>query len=131
MNSKLLRVGVINLIIAILVLGAFMVPRGLAEEKSPFEDMSFELAALFRSYRATITKDKARNGLSVAYHAPCSLQHGQAIRIPPVSLLGDAGFEVVVPRDSHMCCGSAGSYSLLEPDLAIKLRDAKAAALRV
>jgi glycolate oxidase iron-sulfur subunit len=65
--------------------------------------------------------------LAVAYHAPCSLQHGQAIKAQPVELLTQAGFEVRLVPEGHLCCGSAGVYSILEPDLAGRLRQRKAA----
>ncbi|MCC5975552.1 MAG: glycolate oxidase subunit GlcF [Rubellimicrobium sp.] len=64
-------------------------------------------------------------GLRVAYHAACSLQHGQKITAPPKALLRGAGFEVVEPRDSHLCCGSAGTYNLLQPEISGKLRARK------
>jgi glycolate oxidase iron-sulfur subunit len=59
--------------------------------------------------------------LRVAYHPACSLQHGQQVRSQPKKLLADAGFEVVEPRDAHICCGSAGTYNLLQPEIAGKL----------
>ena len=68
--------------------------------------------------------------LRVAYHPPCSMQHGQRLRDLPVQLLREAGFEVHLPQDAHLCCGSAGTYSLLQPDIADALRDRKLAALR-
>ncbi|QTL02728.1 glycolate oxidase subunit GlcF [Aquabacter sp. L1I39] len=64
-------------------------------------------------------------GLKVAYHAACSLQHGQKIKGPPVALLKAAGFTVVEPFESHLCCGSAGTYNMLQSDLAARLRDRK------
>lgn len=64
-------------------------------------------------------------GLKVAYHAACSLQHGQKIKGPPVALLKAAGFTVVEPFESHLCCGSAGTYNMLQSDLATRLRDRK------
>jgi len=67
--------------------------------------------------------------LRVAYHPPCSLQHGQRLRDLPVRLLREAGFEVQLPQDAHLCCGSAGTYSLLQPDIADALRERKLAAL--
>jgi len=66
-------------------------------------------------------------GLSVAYHAPCSLQHGQGIRDAPAALLAQAGFEVRAIAEGHLCCGSAGVYNILQPDLAGRLRERKAA----
>ena len=71
----------------------------------------------------------APTGLRVAYHAACSLQHGQRIKDQPKALLRAAGFEVVEPRDSHLCCGSAGTYNLIQPEISGKLRDRKVATL--
>ena len=68
-------------------------------------------------------------GLRVAYHAACSLQHGQQIRSEPKALLRRAGFQVVEPRDAHLCCGSAGTYNLLQPALSAELRRRKLARL--
>ena len=68
-------------------------------------------------------------GLVVAYHAPCSLQHGQQIKTAPKALLAQAGFEVREPAEGHLCCGSAGVYNILQPELATRLRDRKAANL--
>jgi glycolate oxidase iron-sulfur subunit len=67
--------------------------------------------------------------LRVAYHAACSLQHGQQVRAQPKALLAAAGFEVVEPRDAHLCCGSAGTYNLLQPAIAGALQARKVAAL--
>jgi len=64
-------------------------------------------------------------GLRVAYHAACSLQHGQKITGPPKALLKAAGFEVVEPRDAHLCCGSAGTYNLMQPAIADQLKARK------
>ena len=68
--------------------------------------------------------------LLVAYHDACSLQHGQQIRTQPRALLDEAGFRVVDIPDSHLCCGSAGTYNLLEPDAAGQLGVLKAEAVR-
>jgi glycolate oxidase iron-sulfur subunit len=65
--------------------------------------------------------------LAVAYHAPCSLQHGQKIAAGPADLLAQAGFEVRPIAEGHLCCGSAGVYNILQPALAKRLRDRKAA----
>jgi glycolate oxidase iron-sulfur subunit len=61
----------------------------------------------------------------VAYHPPCTLQHGQQIRGKVEGVLRAAGIDVVLCADSHLCCGSAGSYSLLQPELSLQLRDRK------
>ena len=66
-------------------------------------------------------------GLAVAYHAACSLQHGQKITDLPVRLLAQAGFEVRAVPEGHLCCGSAGVYNILESEIAARLRDRKAA----
>ena len=65
--------------------------------------------------------------LAVAYHAACSLQHGQQIKSAPARLLAEAGFEVRPVAEGHLCCGSAGVYNILQPELATQLRDRKAA----
>ena len=63
--------------------------------------------------------------IRVAYHAACSLQHGQKIKTHPKALLKGAGFEVVEPADSHLCCGSAGTYNLLQPEISGQLKARK------
>ncbi|MDR6773275.1 glycolate oxidase subunit GlcF [Azospirillum sp. BE72] len=64
-------------------------------------------------------------GQVIAYHAACSLQHGQKVKAPPVALLSKAGFLVRGVPEAHLCCGSAGTYNLLQPELATQLRDRK------
>lgn len=68
-------------------------------------------------------------GIRVAYHAACSLQHGQQIKTLPKDLLKRAGFAVVEPQDSHLCCGSAGTYNLLQPEISGQLKARKVATL--
>ena len=68
-------------------------------------------------------------GLVVAYHAACSLQHGQKITRDPKEMLSKSGFVVKDVPDGHLCCGSAGTYNLLQPQLARALRDRKIAAI--
>ncbi|NOD65505.1 MULTISPECIES: glycolate oxidase subunit GlcF [unclassified Ruegeria] len=63
--------------------------------------------------------------LTVAYHAACSLQHGQKIKTYPKDLLKRAGFKVVEPADSHLCCGSAGTYNLMQPEISGQLKQRK------
>ena len=71
---------------------------------------------------------RVKAGLTVAYHAACSLQHGQQIKTVPKTLLTRAGFAVREAReeDSRLCCGSAGTYNMLQPEISIRLRDRKA-----
>jgi glycolate oxidase iron-sulfur subunit len=69
-------------------------------------------------------------GLTVAYHAACGLQHGQKITDEPKLLLAKAGLRVVLPAEAHLCCGSAGSYNMLQPEIAEALRDRKLGHLR-
>ena len=64
----------------------------------------------------------AAKGLRVAYHAACSLQHGQQVQTAPKDLLKRVGFDVVEPADSHLCCGSAGTYNLLQPEISAQLK---------
>lgn len=86
------------------------------------------LARDISEYLATIGLPSAPpNGLRVAYHCPCSLQHGQRITRPPKALLAQAGFTVVDVPEGHLCCGSAGTYNMLQPEFARALARRKAA----
>ena len=72
-----------------------------------------------------VSADRAE-ALNVTYHSACSLQHGQKVTAAPKSLLAAAGFTVAEPREGHLCCGSAGTYNMLQPEIATRLRDRKA-----
>jgi glycolate oxidase iron-sulfur subunit len=63
----------------------------------------------------------------VAYHSACSMQHGQKLDALPRRLLQEAGFELREIAEGHLCCGSAGSYNILQPAIATQLRDRKLA----
>jgi len=65
--------------------------------------------------------------LVVAYHSACSMQHGKGIRTEPKALLKTAGFTVKDVPEGHICCGSAGTYNILQPEIANRLRDRKVA----
>ncbi|WP_171133577.1 MULTISPECIES: glycolate oxidase subunit GlcF [unclassified Ruegeria] len=69
--------------------------------------------------------DGAQKDMVVAYHAACSLQHGQKIKTYPKDLLKKAGFTVLEPTDSHLCCGSAGTYNLMQPEISANLKQRK------
>ena len=70
---------------------------------------------------------EAHGGLKLAYHSACSMQHGQKIRTEPQKLLRRAGFSVMEVPEGHLCCGSAGTYNILQPEIATRLRDRKVA----
>jgi glycolate oxidase iron-sulfur subunit len=72
---------------------------------------------------------KGESGLTVAYHGACSLQHGQQVRDEPVRLLKAAGFTVRTPANAHLCCGSAGTYNILQPEIAGQLGARKSESL--
>ncbi|KQQ91878.1 glycolate oxidase subunit GlcF [Massilia sp. Leaf139] len=93
-----------------------MLTRDLSEILPAFEE---QLAARLRG---KITE-------RVAFHPPCTLQHGQQIRGKVEGVLRAAGVDVVLCADSHLCCGSAGTYSVLHPQIAHELRDRKLATL--
>ena len=69
-------------------------------------------------------------GHKVVFHSPCSLQHAQQLNNIVETMLASLGFELIPVADSHLCCGSAGTYSILQPALASRLRDAKLHALQ-
>ena len=85
------------------------------------------LARDVTEYLATIElpEPTVRPGLAVAYHSACSMQHGQKITRQPKELLAKAGFSVKEPREGHLCCGSAGTYNIMQPEIATELRDRK------
>jgi glycolate oxidase iron-sulfur subunit len=72
---------------------------------------------------------RAAPGLTVAYHAACSLQHGQKVTDAPKRLLTNAGYRVRTPAEAHLCCGSAGTYNILQSEIASELGTRKAAHL--
>jgi len=92
-----------------------------------------EVAAMARDVSEVLEmlkpQGQAPEPLRVAYHAACSLQHGQQIKTLPKDLLKRAGFEVVEPADSHLCCGSAGTYNLMQPEISAELKRRKVATL--
>jgi glycolate oxidase iron-sulfur subunit len=78
-------------------------------------------------FLATLDLPASDKRLRLAYHSACSMQHGQKIKVQPLQLLRRAGFEVMEVPEGHLCCGSAGTYNILQPDIAGKLRDRKVA----
>ena len=96
-----------------------------------YADKAARVAALARDITEyltalTLVPEKAR-GVVVAYHSACSLQHGQKVTREPKELLCKFGFVVKDVAEGHLCCGSAGTYNILQPDIAKRLRDRKIA----
>ena len=94
----------------------------LAQKAKHVSDIAMDISELLMQLDLPEGPDK---NLTVAYHAACSLQHGQQIKTYPKDLLKRAGFTVVEPADSHLCCGSAGTYNLMQPEISQKLKTRK------
>ncbi len=104
----------------------------MLREDPAYAAKAARIAALARDVSEIMTELGMRPaattpGLAVAYHSACSLGHGQGIDAAPRALLADAGFEVREIAEGHLCCGSAGTYNILQADLAGQLRARKAA----
>jgi glycolate oxidase iron-sulfur subunit len=108
----------------------------LLADDPAYRDKAARISALARDLAEVVPLDmpqiRAERGTQakVAFQAPCSLQHGQQIRGRVEALLGRAGYQAVPVRDAHLCCGSAGTYSILQPAIAGELRSRKLAALQ-
>jgi glycolate oxidase iron-sulfur subunit len=96
----------------------------LAKER---DALTAQLEALSPRERAGM---RSRPDKKVAFHSPCTLQHGQQIRGVAESLLTAAGYQTTAVPDAHLCCGSAGTYSILQPELSQQLLTNKLAALQ-
>ncbi len=97
-----------------------------------YAEKAARISALTRDVTELLTqiglgRAAAPEPLAIAYHSACSLQHGQSIRSEPKALLERAGFAVRDIPEAHLCCGSAGTYNMLQPELATRLRDRKVA----
>jgi glycolate dehydrogenase iron-sulfur subunit len=97
--------------------------RGKAERIS---GLTADLCEVIKPEDLPLLKNRGR----IAFHSPCSLQHGQQIDGRVEALLTRVGYELVPVRDAHLCCGSAGTYSLLQPQIARELRARKLSALQ-
>jgi glycolate oxidase iron-sulfur subunit len=104
----------------------------MLREDRDFASAAAKISALAKDiteYLAGIDLQPTRQqrDIVIAYHSACSLQHGQKITQAPKELLSKSGFVVKDVPESHLCCGSAGTYNILQPDIANKLRDRKVA----
>jgi glycolate oxidase iron-sulfur subunit len=98
----------------------------LAEDAAKVSALAMDVSEVLMKLEVPAGEAK---GLRVAYHAACSLQHGQQIKTYPKDLLKKVGFEVVEPADSHLCCGSAGTYNLMQPEISRQLKARKVSTL--
>ena len=97
-----------------------------AEKAARISELTLDLCEVMPQFEAQLgAKLKGKLAKRVAYHPPCTLQHGQQIRGNVEGVLRAAGVDVTLCADSHLCCGSAGTYSVLQPVLATELRNRK------
>jgi glycolate dehydrogenase iron-sulfur subunit len=108
----------------------------LLRDDPRYADKAAKISALTRDISEVMAAELerlaplvAKKGGRIAFHPPCTLQHGQALRGVTEKILARAGFELTPVPDAHLCCGSAGTYSILEPELSARLRTNKLAAL--
>ncbi len=94
----------------------------LAEDAATVSALAKDVSEVLSDLELQVTESP---DLRVAYHAACSLQHGQQIKFAPKTLLKKAGFTVLEPKDPHLCCGSAGTYNIMQPEISGKLKDRK------
>jgi glycolate oxidase iron-sulfur subunit len=95
-----------------------------------YRDKAARISALTKDLSEVVPPPEKTKRQKIAFHSPCTLQHGQQIRGRVEALLVAAGYELTPVDDAHLCCGSAGTYSLLQPSLAGELRSRKLAALQ-
>ncbi|MCW5605262.1 MAG: glycolate oxidase subunit GlcF, partial [Burkholderiales bacterium] len=92
-------------------------------------DISEIIAAEKDHLKPILDRSPAAHRSSMVFHAPCTLQHGLKMKGKVEALLSDLGFELAPVPDAHLCCGSAGTYSILQPELSQRLLRNKIAAL--
>ena len=99
-----------------------------AERAATISALTKDVTEIMSGLELVRTREETSE-LRIAYHSACSMQHGQKLKTQPKALLQAAGFDVFEPAEGHLCCGSAGTYNILQPELATKLRDRKVANL--
>jgi glycolate oxidase iron-sulfur subunit len=104
----------------------------LLAQDPAYAEKAQRISSLARDPSEVITPELVRPGRGgkVAFQSPCTLQHGQQIRGRVEALLSRAGYELTPVNDAHLCCGSAGTYSLTQPAISTELRSRKLAALQ-
>ncbi|MGB5260218.1 MAG: glycolate oxidase subunit GlcF [Gammaproteobacteria bacterium] len=101
-----------------------------AEKAARVSELARDISEIVAAELADRDMPGKASGTRVAFHSPCTLQHGQGITGVVEKLLEQAGYALLPVADAHLCCGSAGTYSILQPKLARQLRDHKLAALQ-
>jgi len=99
----------------------------LSKEAGKVSKLSCDITEFLK--RIGLNEKLVPGDLRVAYQSPCSMQHGQKVDREPIGLLSACGFKVVEPKDRHLCCGSAGTYNILQSEIADKLKARKIEAL--
>lgn len=99
-----------------------------AERAARVAEATVDISEYLGGMAATLTAKFP--GKQVAWHPPCSLQHGQQVEGLVEKILTAAGYELLPVADAHLCCGSAGTYSVLQPDWSDQLRQSKLQALQ-
>lgn len=107
----------------------FAADKAMAEDAALVSDLAMDISEYLDHLGLEGVDPAIAAGMSVAYHSACSLQHGQKLREIPKNLLRQAGFSVREITDSHLCCGSAGIYNILQPELAGQLKTRKLASI--
>jgi glycolate oxidase iron-sulfur subunit len=96
-----------------------------AEKAAQVSALARDLSEFLPDITPALMSRRHNGPKRLALHSPCTLQHGQQLRGGIEAHLRAMGFEVAVAGESHLCCGSAGTYSVLQPELALRLRDRK------
>jgi glycolate oxidase iron-sulfur subunit len=101
-----------------------------AAKASRVSELTRDVSEILAKENLTALRSALPPGTSVAFHSPCTLQHGQRLNGVVEKILHDLGFRLTTVPDAHLCCGSAGTYSILQPALARQLQERKLAALQ-
>jgi glycolate oxidase iron-sulfur subunit len=102
---------------------------GYADKAARISQLARDVTELVAELEIELPRAQDMTDLRVTYQSACSMQHGQSLHRQPRDLLSAAGFTVSEPAEGHLCCGSAGTYNILQSELAEQLRERKAATI--
>jgi glycolate oxidase iron-sulfur subunit len=102
---------------------------GYADKAARISQLARDVTELVAELEIELPRAQVMTDLRVTYQSACSMQHGQSLHRQPRDLLSAAGFTVSEPAEGHLCCGSAGTYNILQSELAEQLRERKAATI--